>query len=238
MRERALSALFIVITVVFLGLTFWLLLVDKTSYGRSGIAFLTAALCVVFGHIGSIASFKAMPTSFEAKMREVAEVVDDAKATLKNLHEIAAMAGATLIDVNAGMGRFGGGTTTAMKDARRAKIIQSLKSVALSKEELALVATADKEWVAIDYCQGIFAGWASQRNLTPDEQAAWGEFSKAWKGIGGRWPSPDECHAFMDKLTITDLVARELLEDYRYYVKHGEHRRPQVWSDRDNWLRR
>jgi hypothetical protein len=102
MRERAFSILFIVLAVLFLGLTFWLLLVDKTSYGRSGTAFLTAALCMVFGHIHSIASFKATPTSFEAKMREVAEVVDDAKATLKNLHEIAAMTGATLIDINAG----------------------------------------------------------------------------------------------------------------------------------------
>jgi hypothetical protein len=235
MSERSLSIAFVAATFVFLCLTFYLLATDSAA--RGGIAFLTAALCALFGNLHRIASFKATLTSIEAKMREVTEVVDEAKATLKSLHEVAAMAGARLIELNAAMGRWDG-TSTAMKDATRDRIIQSLRSIALGKSELAEVAAADKEWVIIDYAQGIFAGWASHRKPTPDEQAIWDEFSKPWQGVGLRWPTPEECQACMDKLGIADVVARDLLEDYRHYVQYGEHRRPEVWRSRNNWLRR
>ena len=221
------SKLFLVMSVVF-RCTAYLLLRDASwsASGRGVIAFLCAALCGLFGYMPHIESFKASPTSIEAKMREVAEVVDEAKATLKSLHLVAAMAGATLIDMNAGMGRFGGGTTLASKDTRRARIMEALKFIDTPLAMLSEVSAADREWVKIDYVIGVFANWAADRKLSPEEQAAWDVFSKPWQGFA-EWPSPDECEAFMDKLKIDNRELRELLLDYRYYMQKGEHRRPE-----------
>lgn len=203
---------------------------------RGAIASLCAVACAFFGNIDRIVSFRASPTGFEAKMREVTEVVDEAKATLKSLHTVAAMAGAILIDLNAGMGRWGGGTTLAMKDARRERILAALKDVGLAPDLLAEVSVADREWVKIDYVLGIFANWPRDRKLSPDEDAVWLDFSKPWRGTeAAEWPSPDECGAFMDKLNINDPGSRELLQDYRNYMKKGKHRRPDVWRDRASW---
>jgi hypothetical protein len=194
---------------------------------------LCAALCSFLGN-ERIASFKASATGFEAKMREVAEVVDEAKATLKGLHDVAAMAGATLIDINAGMGRYGGGSTVARKDNRRTRILEALKSIGLDPQKLNEVSAADREWVNIDYVIGIFDNWDADRTFSNNERALWNEFSKPWQGKA-EWPDPESCEATIKRLRIDDPVSRELLKDYQHYMKNGEYRRPVVWLNRGNW---
>jgi hypothetical protein len=240
--EQVAAVVFLSLAVIFLGLTGYILANDASAAAaaRGGVAFLAASLCAFLGNISRIESFKASPTGVEARMREVADVVDEAKATLKSLHEVAAMAGATLIDLNAASGRWGGGTTNIKKDALKARVLKTLRGLKLDDEMVARVRMADSEWVAIDYILAMFPCWPNDFRLTPEEEASWLEFSKPWRASGAEsWPSPDECEAFMQKLSFQDLNAQELLADYRYYMTHnGEHRRPEIWRDRDSWHRR
>jgi hypothetical protein len=224
------------LTVGFSGLTGYFLFAgaDWSASGRGGIAFLCAALFAVLGNIDRIESFKASFTGIEAKIREVNEVIEETKATLRALQEVAAMAGAAVIELSTGAGRYGGGQTIGSKDARREQVLSALDRAGLSARE---VASADREWVIADYAQGIFAVFNKGRKFTREQKLYWDKFSLPWRTTT-TWPTPDECEVAMNRLRINDRFSRELLNDYRFYMQTGTQRRPEIWADRGNWQKR
>ena len=48
-------------------------------------------------------------------------------------------------------------------------------------------------------------------------------------------PSPADIRAFLQKYQLAMDGVLDLLDDYTYYQKHRTHRRPDVWSRRQNW---
>ncbi len=47
--------------------------------------------------------------------------------------------------------------------------------------------------------------------------------------------SPDQCQELLDKIHIDTAKFAEYMEDFRYYVKAGKQRRPEVWARRGSW---
>ena len=225
-----------VLTIGFSGLTGYFLFAsaDWSASGRGGIAFLCASLFAVLANIDRIESLKASFIGIEAKIREVNEVIEETKATLRALQELVAVAGAAVIELGAGAGRYGGGQTIGSKDVRRQQVLSVLERAGLSARQIGEVASADREWVIADYVQGIFAVFNNGRRLTKEQKQYLQKFS-----LPGRttmtWPTPDECEVAMDMFRINDRFSRELLNDYRFYLQTGTQRRPQVWADRGNW---
>jgi hypothetical protein len=72
------------------------------------------------------------------------------------------------------------------------------------------------------------------RYKIPKEIFGNNELTAEWKklresGFAGN-PSSSVVEAFLIKAGMMNDELRELLEDYRHYEKHGQHRRPEEWK--------
>jgi hypothetical protein len=85
-----------------------------------------------------------------------------------------------------------------------------------------------------------YAGHALGGHTIPQEIQGSNDLTSEWKSLrnGGfqRIPSAETIEKFLRKAGMLNAERAELLEDYRHYEEHGEHRRPDVWKrlhDRD-----
>jgi len=67
------------------------------------------------------------------------------------------------------------------------------------------------------------------------------EFSSDWHAIrnGGlsEIARPDTIEAFFERAGMMNEKRQGLLEDYRYYIEHRRHRRPEIWAKRNELFR-
>jgi len=226
------SIVFNALAATFFVVTFYLVLRDPSwaSAGRGSVTFLSAAFCGIIGNIEHFESFTISLTGVGAKLREVQQVLDDAQATVASLHELATMTGAFLVDNIAGSGRWGGQGIIQQKDAAKEKLLKRLKAIGLSDDALGEVSRGDRHWVCIDYVHGIFS--RPPAKLPPEDSSALNELIQRTVTEPA---SPEECESMLKRLKVTEPFVTALLEDYRHYVRTGEHRRPDVWRDRMSW---
>lgn len=219
--------------VVFLGVAFLLLVVSPRIRIRSRaagpfVAVMAAAICLFFGNLDHFESVEVALSGFKAKTRELQGVIDDAKATVTSLHELAVTTAALQVDLLASEGRWGGPTTILHKDEQKAQLLARLKALGLTGKELAQVETADRHWVLLDYAVAVL----KPLNDANDPQKG-AEYTKAFYGLEP--PTPDECERLLAQFNVADAEIKELLSDYRYYFQTNKQRRPDVWRNRSNW---
>jgi hypothetical protein len=222
------SIIFNLLGVGLLVVMVYLLLKAANAGAAAGICLVAAALSLLVANFDRIETLKLSPTGIEAKTREFQGVIDDAKATVASLHELAVAAAALQVDMLASAGRFGGGETIRHKDEMKDQLLQRLKALGLTKEQLSEVDQADRKWVVLDYAFAVLGPLNGQKD--PEAKAA---YAKAFND--GNPPTPDDCAALLQQFHVNDAKTNELLEDYRYYFRTGEQRRPEVWRDRANW---
>jgi hypothetical protein len=223
---------FNVIAAVFLlALLRGLITVPQWSWAPMLAAFLAAALSALIANFEYIDTFEASSSGIEAKTREV---VQRAETALKELHDLAAMTGQLLVELIVGGGRWGGGPA-AQKDAQKQRVIQALHAIRLPAKKIDEIANADRQWVIVDYCSGILHEPSKKmRSKTGAELANWNEFvEQTHKGYEKQ--RPEEIRAALDRFGVLGEWEKGLIEDYSYYLKNGQHRRPEVWADRDKW---
>jgi hypothetical protein len=232
MQVRAI--VFNLFSLIFFSIAALVIWADSTSVGvgKSGIAFLCAAFCGLVGNLDRIDTLKATPAGIEAKTREIKAVVDDARATINQLHSLAVEIGVLIVDLSAGAGRFGGAGTPQNVDERKERLIATLKKLGVDDATMLKVRLGDQVWTSIDYFQGLTNGWGT--NLTQEEQNEVTSLITSFHNTLNR-PSPDECELILQRLKIDNPERWELLKDYRYYLATGQQRRPEVWSQRMNW---
>jgi hypothetical protein len=209
---------------------------DWSSTGRMGIAFIAAISCALVGNLDRIDSIKASLSGIEAKTREAKAVVAEAKQAIEGLHSLAEMTGATLIDMLAGAGRWGG-KETEQKDQQRTAVLETLRKIGLPPEAIERANSADRRWVNIDYSLGIFKMIKESSSCSEDLKRAREKMLTRWNGDKNFRPSPDDFKAMFTATPCGDSRVTDLLDDYQYYCEHGQHRRPEVWRDREQWLR-
>jgi hypothetical protein len=169
-------------------------------------------------------TIKASYNGFEAKTREAQAVVDEAKATVASLRALAVATATFEIDQLAAEGRIG--TMAARKDQQKERLLEQLKGLGLSEEQLATVENADSKWVIFDYVVAVLSP-LNVNDASKEESKA---YARAYSSEPP--PTPDECAALLDQFHIDDAQSKELLLDYRYYVATGKQRRPDVWHRR------
>jgi hypothetical protein len=235
------GAVFNILAVLFLLGAGYLLLHDPNlaGAGRGGVAFLIAAFCGLLGNIDSFKSIDVTTSGFKATLREAKEVIEDARASVAQLHELTTLVGSFAVERIAAAGRVGGPLTNQQKDKDKRRIIEQLRAMGLSDDVLAKVSHADRFWVSLDYVYGIFsplfghitdAGWP--KLSVEDISAVRGE------ALPGNEPaSPDKCESILKRLGVSEPFANELLTDYKYYCSTSEQRRPEVWSNRAFWAK-
>jgi hypothetical protein len=218
------SLVFNVLAAAFLiMLLYGLITTPAWSAGQVTAIFLATFLAAFIGNLEYIETFKASASGFEARIRKT-------EAAVNELHELAAMTGAMLIELIASGGRWGGDGPAA-KDAQKARVLESLRVIGVPQERIIETGRADRRWVINDYFSGIMRG-PTQR-VRPEQNAEWTAFINTVKGLDR--PGPDETLGFLDRLGLLDDFSRELIEDYRHYLRTGEHRRPNVWASRGDW---
>lgn len=82
-----------------------------------------------------------------------------------------------------------------------------------------------------DYAYGIL-GDNAPSDLPQEEVEEW---NKLRAGGLDHIPSPEAIEKFLQKGNKLTPERQELLADYRYYIEHHEHRRPDVWLKRREW---
>jgi hypothetical protein len=193
------SLCFKVLAAAFLLAILWgLLRTPQWPWASMLLAFLGATLAALIANFEYLETFKASSSGIEAKTREV---VRQAENALKELHELAAMTGALLVELIVGGGRWGGSGTVA-QDAQKVRVLETLRAVGLNAQKVAEIARADRQWVIIDYFLGIIRGPEKQMlHKTENERAKWDAFVQQTRGDFER-PGPDETRAGLEQLGL------------------------------------
>lgn len=214
--------------VLFLAMGYAVLFVKDVAGG--GILLLAAVVCAFIGHIDKVESFQASVSGVQAKIREADRVVGEAKSALTELHKFAEMASTMLINMLSGEGRLGGRSPKEIEE-ERTRILESLKFIGLADEAIKKVSLADEKWVAVDYAIGILHTLRKSTTCSPEQRQVATEMLERWNNEDYH-PTPDDFSEKFKQKGVTDPVVLDLVEDYKYYMKTGTHRRPNVWMDR------
>jgi hypothetical protein len=205
---------------------------------RAALASIPAILLVMSANLDRIESFKAsFPSStIEAKTRELTQTVDEAKNIIEQLRSLAVITAESLIDlrVNSNALLSSSGDEFGEQDAFKAKVLKALKGMGLPQDKLKEVANSDRSVILKFYA---YASYRFGRNTL--QQSRWQEFDNAYQSVTNAQStkslSPDQCQELLDEFHIDTAKFAEYMEDFRYYVRTGEQRRPKVWAERGNW---
>jgi hypothetical protein len=225
MFDKIWTNLFNVMTVAFLGLFAYLLF-----NGRDGqlLSIVAALVSLIAPRMKDVLSFKISATGIEAEMRSL---IDEAKATVEQLHLLAISQSKILLESVHAAGRWGGGSTWEDKKLMRANILATLEKLGVESEKIDEVLSVERRYVHFDYSHAVTHDLHSR--LSQENMATWNDFfsPRKRKGIGFE-PGPDELETFLQGVGLLDDEVRERLEDYRHYDRTNSHRR------RDNAIAR
>jgi hypothetical protein len=196
-------------------------------------AVILAIFFAVLGNPDRIASLKIW--GFETQTRELTRTIDDAKEAIRQIRELAVAAATALIRLrensHALLASGPGQDEYNEQDEFKETMIGALKKMGLPQEQLSAVIRSDRDVVLNFYAN---AAYRFGRNALP--QSKWNDIDSAYYHQAAKQPlSPDECQALLDSFHIDVAKFADYMDDFRYYVKTGEQRRPEVWAHRETW---
>ncbi|CAH0339412.1 hypothetical protein [Rhizobium sp. CECT 9324] len=215
--------LFYSIAVILIAVFIYLLLNER--HGQF-LALLAAFICLVAARFDDLAKFKLSKDGLEGEMREV---IDEARATLAQLHLLAEEQSRFMLWSMQSNGRWGG-MKIESQDRMRASVVSTLKTLGVTEQKIEDVVSVEYPFIDFDYASYVTRKLGN--GLNEDAHKAWNEFfsSERRKGIGFQ-PSPDELETFLASLDLVSDDVKQRLEDYRYFKKVRKHRRPEEWQN-------
>jgi hypothetical protein len=190
--------------------------------GGAFVALLGAVLSASFGYLDHISEIAATATSLTIKVREASDA-------LVGLRKVAALTGAALINLDAQSGSIGGDTANH-RDQLKQQVLETLRSIGVDEAMVRQVADEDRNRNLADYVWGI----NNHVEYCALIQARQSEWQNDFGALG--WPpSPDSIQKLLDKYDVHDEFTNKAVDEYRDFVRTGEHRDAQFWSDRDSW---
>jgi hypothetical protein len=216
MSYKLWANVFYLMAVAFLGLFAYLLFESRDG---QLLSILAALVSLLGSRMREVLKFKFSATGIEAEMRSL---IDEAKATLEQLHLLAISQSKILLESVQAAGRWGGGSTQKDKELMRTNIIMTLQKLGVASDKIAEVLAVERRYVHFDYYLAVTHGLRPSDTNRP----AWDAFFShdKRKGIGYE-PSPDELEAFLISIGLVDDKVKEFLLDYRHYDKTNTHRR-------------
>jgi hypothetical protein len=210
----------------------YVLIRHPRAFAGSTIAFLAAVVILFFGNLDRIKTLKASRSGFEAETREVKGVITEAKETIALIRKLAVITAGLQVKMLAAEGRLQGPDSLLQKDVQKDQLLSELKNIGLNEEEITKVAAADSAWVKWDYVvailQPINLNSQTDRTKTISYTDAYERFTNPL--------SPAECEEILTRFNANSNETKALLDDYRYYLKYGKHRRPEVWRQHPTGL--
>jgi hypothetical protein len=220
---------FCALAVIFFGASLYLLLFERAA-ASAGIAVIAAVFCALMGNPDRFQSMKFSLSGVETKAREV---IQQAEVSQQQFRKLAAMTGELIVELDASSGRWYSGNP-AFRIARKTELLTTLKSLGLTDTELQAVKAADKKWVIIDYIGMIIQyETAAIPNSESNRQEALRAVVADFTGNGIEQMitiTPEKLRTSAEKLGVLTDNVQGLITDLDYYLKTGEHRRPEVWA--------
>lgn len=211
--------IFISLGLIALAFSFWVEYHEKSS---SWLAFSSFMALMFFANLDVISKFKFF--GFSAETREAKKVVEEGRATIKELKLLAkTTAKATLLLIQA-EGRWGGGLSYNQKIGIKETIVSTIKDLDITKEEQQEIMKGWHIYEEVDYTLRIREAINKLPGSLPKPLLAQRE---KWRNVDvdvDERPTPEEFEAFLDQAGISDGKLRGLIEDYKYYKKERKHR--------------
>ncbi len=231
MRTSMWKIVFLSLTVILIGVLIYLVIVTN-NVGTSFVVFLATAFCGLLGNVDRLESFSASPTSIRATLTKITTTVDSAEkliASLKKMQIVYAKAVFGIVaDPDVAMG---GKTKFARRDAIKQFVVQEAESSGLDESQIREILDIEKDSVSSEYAAAVLHyAHKALNGADPNPLQA------ALNPIMNTHPSPDQLEKILNDCKINDTETRSFIDDYRYYLKTGRQRRPEVWANRGEWM--
>jgi hypothetical protein len=214
-------------------------LVAGLFFGASGwimtIALGGLVVFLMFANLEHFSAFKFSQSGIEAQTREVRAVITKAESTLAELQLLARNVAEVTLSLVKRTGRWDG---YADDEADRIKtsVLAVLTKVGVPETDFPSILSDWNRFTEFDYAHFILGGGGSQ---VPDTQDL--AIIEEWKNLrhGGinDIPTPSTLRTFLTKHNFMTDNLDEYLKDYEHFLAYREHRRPEVWADRQHWER-
>ena len=195
-----------------------------------GIVVLIAIAVIIIGinWIGAQRKVKKISRELNAKMNSITEELQKTKDEIQNMVKLISKIELSLLIRS---GRLGG-VPAEEKEIIKNDILDFLTQIKMPKEEQEIVLDEWNKFIIFDYVNCILGGPTIPIDVSKDEMNQWKQLRR--RGIND-YPKPDELTTFLQRCSFLTDKRKELIEDYKYFIKNKKHRRPEEWNNRDNW---
>lgn len=189
------------------------------------LTLLAAFICLIAARFDDIAKFKLSKDGLEGEMQQV---IDEARATLAQLHSVAETQSKMILWSMQAQGRFGGFTFDSENEMRKT-VVANLEALGVSQAKIDDVLSIEYRYIEHDYSYYVINA-VDHAAFSLALTEAWNKFFSpaVRKGIGFE-AKPDELEAFFTEWNILNDDLIERLVDYRHFITTRRHRRPEAW---------
>ncbi|MBW8039267.1 MAG: hypothetical protein FVQ85_04640 [Planctomycetes bacterium] len=160
---------------------------------------------------------------------EIAEnEAEKIKISLRNFSKIMARTALSLVQRKGRLRPFSDESQEDIKNS----IIKDLRQIGILDQEIEEILN-DSLWhtfIEFDYVFYILGGDQIPKYLPRELISEWKQL-RSFDNI----PKPEDLSKFLKKVVLLSHEGKELIEDYDHYIKHHQHRRPEVWRRRELW---
>jgi hypothetical protein len=197
-------------------------------------ATIAGALLLLLGNLGKLDEFSLGLTSgIKAKMRkaikEAQDSAEEARATIDQLRQIAVpLAKAAMVQIYRG-DRLGESYSDESREQAKDELLQVLNDINVPEKDVAQILEIAHMMHCRDYI-GLWTKLIDEQHREIFNKEFKEQLEAAWPD--GPSPTPEDLEKIVNQAGPQNAKAAEVLEDYRYYMKHREHRRPDIWRHR------
>ena len=195
----------------------WLAFDDNTM---AWVALAMMFILFAFANMDRLASFSAGPGGVEARLRDL---VQKSEVKIEELERLAALVGRLSLSVVQRIGRLGG-----YDDDQKERWLQELRDILerfrVDRNEV------EAEWheiVAGDYVRYMVGDVVWYGGNARELATRLRESPKD--------ASPDDLRRLFVEQQMNSTVTEGLVEDFEYYLTNRDHRRTDIWRDRERW---
>lgn len=187
------------------------------------LAFLVAA------NLDRLSEFKASAGGIEARTREV---VHRAESAIAELQMLALHTAEVSLSLAMRQGRWDGFSDNEL-DRLKTSVLSNLENLGIPDSRRKAVLADWNRVVEFDYAHYVLGGSHLPMGARAEIVAEWHALREGgFESVA----SPERIEAFLRSTDLLTPDRTEYLEDYRYFIAHHEHRRPEVWRERTKWL--
>lgn len=157
---------------------------------------------------------------------EFTNALHETEIKISQLRQVVAVIGQMCFENMQRAMRFGGYSEEEKKDYSQ-QILTVMQKSGMNQDQIESILDESWHfWVRIDHVFHILGNQILK--FTPEQMTEWNRLRSDLKS---KTPTPDELERFLkDTNTLSDL-RKELLEDYRFYIKYKKHRDFKRWCE-------